>query len=284
MTQFHTRRLGIIAGLVVAGGVLVNIASATHSWGGYHWARQTPKFTLQLGNNLSTNDWRTHLSESSQDWNSPPSGTPQVVVTAIAAGQSNKRCAMVSGTTQVCNGAYGKNGWLGLASINITGGQHITQGSAKMNDSYFALSTYNNPNEKRHVMCQEIAHTFGLDHQSEDGSSQNSCMDYFSNTGANATSTLSTAPNKHDFDQLSTIYAHLDGTTTVAPSTSTTSPSDIDVSDDPRSWGNLVSQTRNGRSSTYQRSNKDGSKTVTHVFWTLEAAERCPGCDHRFDH
>ena len=57
-------------------------------------------------------------------------------------------------------------------------------------------------------MCQEVAHTFGLDHQSEDGSSLNTCIDYFSNTGANAGSALSTKPNPHDFDELNTIYAH----------------------------------------------------------------------------
>ena len=27
----------------------------------------------------------------------------------------------------------------------------------------------------------------------------------------------------------------------------------------------------------------DGSKTVTHVFWTIEAAANCPSCDHRYD-
>ena len=128
---------------------------------------------------------------------------------------------MVTGTTQVCNGTYGNNGWLGLASINISG-SHITQGSAKLNDTYFNTATYNNPNERRHVMCQEIAHTFGLNHQSTDGTSLNTCMDYFSNTGTNATSTLSTRPNKHDFDQLNTIYGgHLDSTTTVAASAAT---------------------------------------------------------------
>jgi len=41
-------------------------------------------------------------------------------------------------------------------------------------------------------------------------------MDYFSNTGVNAGSTASTTPNKHDFDELNIIYAHLDSTTTVA--------------------------------------------------------------------
>ena len=188
---------------------------------------------------------------------------------------------MVSGTTQVCNSTYVNNGWLGLASINITGGVHITQGSAKMN---FNTSTYNNDNEKRHVMCQEIAHTFGPDHQSTDGSSQNSCMDYFSNTGVNAVSTASTRPNKHDFDELNIIYAHLDSTTTVStPSLTKPSAAAEEGNDDPNSWGSLVSQSNNGRSSTYEAFNRDGSKAVTHVYWTLEAASKFSSCDHRYD-
>ena len=190
---------------------------------------------------------------------------------------------MVAGTTQVCNGSYGNNGWLGLASIYITGGTHITQGSAKMNDTYFDTATYNNPNERLHVMCQEVAHTFGLDHQSTDGSSQNTCMDYFSNTGAtNAGSTLSTKPNAHDFDELNIIYQHLDSTTTVA-AMAALAASVSDVTDDKNSWGHLIRQSANGRSSIYERFNGDGSKTLTHVYWTLEAASNCPGCDHRYD-
>jgi hypothetical protein len=204
------------------------------------------------------------------------------VLTAIVAGQSNKRCAMVAGTTQVCNGTYGNNGWLGLASINITGGTHITQGSAKMNDTYFNTSTYNNTNEREHVMCQEVAHTFGLGHQDESGISLNTCMDYFSNTGANASSTVSTKPNAHDFDELKTIYAHLDSTTTLAASTASTSANE--VTNEPSSWGQLISQSASGRSSVYEREHADGSKTLTHVYWTEEAAERCNGCDHRYDH
>ncbi len=279
-----SRSISIGTGLAVF-AAFVDVAGATHSWGGYHWARTTPQFTLKLGNNLSTAAWQLHLSNASSDWNSPGSfgaaSTP--LLTAVVAGQSNKRCAMVAGTTQVCNGTYGNNGWLGLASINITGGVHITQGTAKMNDTYFNTATYNNPNEKLHVMCQEVAHTFGLDHQSTDGSSQNSCMDYFSNTGANAGSTLSTRPNKHDFDELTTIYAHLDSTTTVSQATAASSKADVDINDDPNSWGKLVSQSNNGRSATYERFNDNGSKTVTHVFWAAEAAEKCPSCDHRYD-
>ncbi|MDZ4662023.1 MAG: hypothetical protein SGJ18_10445 [Pseudomonadota bacterium] len=260
---------------------------ASHSWSGYHWARGTNPFTLKVGNNLTTTDWRTHLSQTIGDWNSPEifGATSTPLLLAAAAGSSNKRCAMVSGTTQVCNGKYGNNGWLGLASINIVNGEHITQGSAKMNDTYFVTAKYNNPNEKLHVVCQEIAHTFGLDHQSEDGSSQNSCMDYFSNTGANATNSVSTRPNAHDFEQLALIYNHQDTTTTVAPmATAVASQNDVsDVSDDPNTWGEFVRERSRGRNALYQKRNRDGSSTVTHVYWTEEAAARCKDCDHRFD-
>jgi hypothetical protein len=233
---------------------------------------------LKLGDNLTSADWKSHLAQTSKDWNS--ANTP--VLTAIVAGQARKRCSMVAGTTQVCNGTYGNNGWLGLASINIVDGTHITQGSAKMNDTYFNTAKYNNPNEREHVMCQEVAHTFGLDHQSTDGSSLNTCMDYFSNTGANAGSTLSTQPNKHDFDELNIIYAHLDSTTTVAAMTPLSAQAS-EVSEDPNSWGQLMRQSDNGRSSTYERFERDGSRTLTHVYWTQEAAANCPSCDHRFE-
>ena len=137
-------------------------------------------------------------------------------------------------------------------------------------------------------VCQEVAHTFGLEHQSTNGSSQNSCMDYFSNTGANANSTLSTKPNAHDFDQLNLTYAHLDSISTVqllaaevAAMSRGPGAANRDISDDPQSWGQLVRQSANGRSYNYELENGDGSKNVTHVYWTLEAAARCPGCDHR---
>jgi len=204
-----TRVLTIFSLIVALIALGASDASATHSWSTYHWARTANPFTLALGSN-TTGDWTDHLATTSTNW----SKSTVLDTTVVAGSTSGRKCRPSSGTVQVCNAAYGSNGWLGLAQIWLSGG-HIYQGVAKMNDSYFNLAKYNNPNEKQHVMCQEVGHTFGLGHTSEDGSSQDTCMDYFSNTGANAGSTLSTAPNQHDYDQLALIYAHLDSTSTV---------------------------------------------------------------------
>ena len=198
------RVLTIFSLIVALTAVGASDASATHSWNNYHWARTANPFTLELGNN-TTPDWTTHLGTTSFNWSKAT-----VLDTEVVAGSTTgRKCRPSSGTVQVCNAAYGKNGWLGLAQIWLSGG-HIYQGVAKMNDSYFNLDQYNNPNEKLHVMCQEIGHTFGLGHTSEDGTSQSTCMDYFSNTGANAGSTQSTRPNLHDYGQLTAMYSHLD--------------------------------------------------------------------------
>ncbi len=273
-----TRRRLLMTGLVgFVLAAMVGVSSASHSWGGYHWARTANPFTLKVGNNVSSN-WTTQFNTALADWSSS-----SVMNLTSVGGTAGRNCKMVAGTVQVCNRTYGNNGWLGLASINITGGTHITQGTAKMNDTYFNTSTYNNPNEKLHVMCQEVGHTFGLDHQSTSGASLNTCMDYFSNTGANANSTLSTHPNTHDYNELVTIYSHLDNSSTIA-AISAASAGFSEVDNDPNSWGYLVSQNRNGRSSTYARGNSDGTESRTHVYWTEEAAERCRECDHRYDH
>jgi len=202
------RIIGVAALMCAFVAVTAVPASATHSWGGYHWARTSNPFTVKVGDNL-TNGWNTYLAKASSDWN-----VSTVAKNTVVPGQAKGRCRPTSGRDEVCNDTYGANGWLGLASIWLSGG-HIAQGTVKVNDTYFNTSTYNNPNEKQHVMCQEVGHTWGLDHQDTSGASLNTCMDYFSNTGSNATSTASTTPNQHDYDELGIIYSHLDSTTTI---------------------------------------------------------------------
>jgi hypothetical protein len=253
------RLLTILVAGAAFSAVLASPASASHSWGGYHWARTANPFTLKVGNNLSTDGWKGHLATATSKWSEST-----VMDLSTVPGSSNKRCSMTAGTVQVCNGRYGNNGWLGLATINISGGTHITQGSSKMNDTYFNSATYNNPNEKLHVICQEVGHTFGLDHQSTDGSSQNTCMDYFSNTGTNAGSTLSTLPNTHDYEQLATIYQPLDASTTLASSTAT-SPG---MAGRPEAKPYHTKRTDHGNHSQIVERFADGSARITDVLWT----------------
>jgi hypothetical protein len=241
--------------LAIAGVVAFSITSsafASHSWGGYHWARTSNPFTLKVGNNLTTADWVSHFRQTLSDWNKS-----SVLQVTEVPGQANKRCRPTVGRDEVCDGNYGNNGWLGLASIWLASGSlHITQGTEKMNDTYFNTSTYNNPNEREHVMCQEIGHTFGLDHQSTDGSSLNTCMDYFSNTGANAGSTLSTTPNQHDYDELAIIYQHLDSTTTVGAGAGGPGNSAAE----PPAWANPSE-------SVYVDHLPNGETQITYVLW-----------------
>ena len=196
------KRLAVLAAAVM-GLTLAGTALATHSWGGYHWARTSNPFTLKLGNNLSSG-WKPYLVTTSSDW----SASTVLDTTIVAGSSSRKRCSAVSGRVEVCNGTYGNNGWLGLAQIWLSGG-HISQGTVKVNDTYFNLPQYNNSAEKNHVMCQEVGHTFGLDHQSESGATLGTCMDYSSDPS-------SQHPNAHDYEELEIIYAHLDSTTTVS--------------------------------------------------------------------
>ena len=243
----------------------------THSWGGYHWARTANPFNVKLQSNV-TSAWTGYLGTASSDWTAS-----SVLDTTIVAGSTGstvrRKCSMVAGRVVVCNAAYGNNGWLGLASINITGGTHITQGSVKVNDSY-AMNTA----EKLHVMCQEIGHTFGLDHQSTDGSSQNTCMDYYSNTSDS--DTQSTHPNPHDYEELGIIYAHFDSTNTsfLTAGTETSGAGRIPAMnqislDGPGQWGVEVERSEDGRFSKFVLDFGSGNQTVTYVTWADDAKD-----------
>jgi hypothetical protein len=253
------RKALVVLSVVALAGAFASTAAANHSWGGYHWARTANPFTLKVGDNV-TATWDAYLNEAVSDWN------PSTVLNLTkVTGNARKNCRPTSGRIEVCNASYGNNGWLGIAQIWASG-THITQGVAKMNDTYFNTAQYNTPPWWRLVMCQEVAHDFGLAHQDENFNNANlgSCMDYTSDPSTN------THPNGHDYQELDIIYAQLDTTTTVGASTlpSAMPPAmgQIDF-DNPGQWGRLVSRSRNGRSETYELDFGRGNKVVTHVFW-----------------
>lgn len=233
---------------------------ATHSWGVYHWARTSNSFTLKLGDNVSST-WDPILATTSSDWT-----VSSVLDTTIVTGTSNpKNCRATSGQVQVCSSTYGNTGWLGVASIWISGG-HITQGTVKVNDTYHNKAPYNTTAWRNLVMCQEVGHIFGLDHQDENFSNTNlnTCMDYTNNPSSNQ------HPNQHDYDQLESIYSHFDSMTTARQATNSgkmpPAMRDIDVSG-PGQWGKLIHSSHGGWKETYELDFGRGHKIVTYVIW-----------------
>jgi len=206
------KKLVVVAALVaIAGTVLAAPAFANHSWSKYHWARTANPFSVTLGDNTRSDtvvtNWSSLLSTASSSWNAS-TGPSTVLNTSVGTGDAGSDCGAQLGKVEVCSGDYGDNGWLGLAQIWLyRGGGHIAQGTVQLNDFYFRSSStyaYKNSAEQLHVVCQEVGHTFGLDHQSTNGASLDTCMDYWHNTSSS--DTRSTRPNPGDFGELSCIY------------------------------------------------------------------------------
>lgn len=273
--------------LVAAALIMIALPAvllATHSWGGYHWARTSNPFTLNLGDNVSPS-WDPILSTTSSDWSKST-----VLNTTIVPGQSgaHRKCSATSGRVEVCDNTYGNNGWLGVAQIWVSG-LHITQGTVRLNDTYFNTSAYNTTAWRNLVSCQEVGHTFGLDHQDTNFNNANldTCMDYTNDPSTNQ------HPNQGDYDELLCIYdpssagktlststhsctgaGHLDNTTTVGQTTKMPNAMiDLDFENSHR-WGSLVRESRNHGQSIYELDFGGGKKVFTFVTWTLEERAR----------
>ena len=256
----------IFGALVLVLALTGGVASASHAWASYHWASTESPLTLSLGDNVSGN-WDQHLAVANSDWNLSP-----VLDNSVDPGRTNPRkCSPKDGLVEICNAKYGFNGWLGIAGIWVSG-DHITKGYVKVNDSYFNTSTYNTPEWRQLVMCQEVGHVFGLGHQDEDFNNPNlnTCMDYASDPESNQ------SPNQHDYDQLAAIYGHLDTFDSWAAAPvdgggkpkgngkgKKGTPPGLAISE----WGKAISTDGKGRPDLFEVDLGNGNKAFTHVLW-----------------
>ena len=268
---------------LVAGASLLAIgpAIATHSWSGYHWAGNGSNITLKV-NKALTGSWPTAVDGAITDWDV----SSELTLTPQIASVNTRKCNPIAGQILVCNDSYGQRGWLGIASIWLTSG-HISQGTTKLNDTYFNMAQYNTPAWRAMVACQEIGHDFGLNHQDEVFSNPNlgSCMDYTNDPdGGGAYGPSNVSPNQHDYDMLNTIYNHNDGFTTASAATNfgirqlgrpVPQPvSSVGSGDSPAEWGRAIHYDGQGRPDVFLKDLGAGHKVLTHVLWAVGEGPR----------
>lgn len=263
--------------LLITGSYAV-VVSADHAWGKYHWdlsTEQTDLIPLELGDNLSPS-WSNSLDTAVDNWNL------SVLKSRVGDFGSNANCDPTPGRIEVCNGSYGPTGWLGIASIWATRGKinHITQATVRVNDTYFNSPPYNTEPWKVFVMCQEVGHTFGLDHQDGDFYNVNlgTCMDYTNDPDGTINGELSNLyPNQDDYDHLADIYAHLNSTDGGGGGSGAgggRKPKKSDTGEyrspnNPSEWGQAVRQDAQGRNSVFERTLSNGQILITHVLWAI---------------
>lgn len=266
-------KLTRFASLVMGMMIIASPSIANNTWGNYHWERSSNPLVKDLGDN-TTSQWSDSLLMSWYDWDQS-----DALELLIGPGgvKNPKRCAARNGGIEICNARYGFNGWLGLASITVSGG-HITSGVVKLNDSYFDTSTYGTPEWRNSVMCQEIGHIWGLGHQDENFNNAPllSCMDYSNPPWEH--------PNDHDYQTLSDIYTgHVDisddtsepkGCNPKSPKCNAGGVAEevlalIDMAG-PAQWGRLLSE--HGPQEVFELDLGGGNKVITFVTWTLDRA------------
>jgi len=163
----------------------VTIAGADHSWNGYHWPGD--KLSPTVVNKAASPLYNVPAAVS--EWANL--GTP--ISPTLVSGRKGD-IAVSEGFSPF---------WLGLARVFVEGG-HITSAEVKLNTRL--LKSYG-PLVADHVLCQELGHVLGLDHNRDGaigGSPDDSCMNDQGHLGQY------TSPNGHDTDQLNVIYGHAD--------------------------------------------------------------------------
>jgi len=137
----NRKSLFIAATLLIAG--LAGQAAQAHQWGCWIQADRNVRIRNASGGSAA--------SAAINDWN----GMTILNIGAVSSGEE----------TYVFNANSGATGWGGLARITNYSGCTILRATAQVNTYYYSSTS----NSARGVHCQEIGHTFGLDHSNDGG-------------------------------------------------------------------------------------------------------------------
>lgn len=135
---FLLTALMAVSFMLTAGSVVL----AAKQWSCWHWDHNDIGFSSHAGGG-----WGSIIGSEANDWEAAT-------------------CINFTGGNEIIGDAdfYGATGWLGIARLLEVGpGCTIVAADALMNRSYLDGPGYGDTAD-RHVTCQEIGHTLGLDH------------------------------------------------------------------------------------------------------------------------
>jgi hypothetical protein len=183
--------VGVLLGLAALPGVAV----AGHAWSvngrAVHWASTTNPVRIDLGDNLDDPVWKDKLYIPTLVWSIYPTGPGQLGLSPFmrVAAQAG---GLASNEVEMHDGFYGRNGWVGQATLNSIDSQgHIRDATVQLNQSY-SLSE----SQKQATINHEVGHTLGLAHQ--EGTVMCPILCGISN------------PVQHDWDVVTYVNAHTD--------------------------------------------------------------------------